>query len=228
MPAMRGRNRNCPTAALLAFDLTQTYDSRMSEDAERIIDIYDRNAALWDGDRLRILFEKSWLDRFLGLVPIGGSILDIGCGTAEPIARYLIEAECIFTGVDSSPAMIDICKSRFPNHVWLVADMRTLSVPRRFNGLIAWDSFFHLTHDAQRRMFPIFCAHAAPNAALLFTSGPSHSESMGSYRGEPLYHSSLDEAEYRSLLNRNGFDVVAHVADDPDCDRHTVWLARLI
>jgi SAM-dependent methyltransferase len=199
----------------------------MSGDAERIIGIYDRNAEFWDSDRLRILFEKSWLDRFLALLPIGGSILDIGCGAAEPIARYIIAAGYALTGVDSSPAMIGICKSRFPGHDWLVADMRTLSVARRFNGLIAWDSFFHLTHDAQRKMFPIFRLHAAPNAALMFTSGPSYSETIGRYRGEPLYHSSLGEAEYFSLLNNNGFEVVAHVADDQECDRHTVWLARL-
>ena len=199
----------------------------MGGDAERIIDIYDRNAELWDKDRLRILFEKSWLDRFLALLPAASSILDIGCGTAEPIARYIIEAGYFLSGIDSSPAMIRICKSRFPNHDWMVADMRTLSVGRRFNGLIAWDSFFHLTQDAQRKMFPIFQAHAAPNAALMFTSGPSHSVSIGTYRGQSLYHSSLDEAEYLSLLRNSGFDIITHVANDPECDRHTVWLARL-
>ncbi len=76
-------------------------------------------------------------------------------------------------------------------------------------------------------MFPIFRMHAAPHAALMFTSGPSHSETIGAYRGEPLYHASLDEAEYQSLLDQNGFTLVSHVADDPHCDRHTVWLARL-
>lgn len=151
----------------------------MSGDAERIIDIYDRYAELWDQDRLRILFEKSWLDRFLALLPVSGSVLDIGCGTAEPIARYIIDAGHALTGIDSSPAMIDICSRRFPKHDWRVADMRTLSLADQFNGLIAWDSFFHLTHDAQRRMFPIFRMHAAPNAALMFTSGPSCGESIG-------------------------------------------------
>jgi len=199
----------------------------MSDAAEKIVGLYDRNAARYDQDRLRILFEKVWLDRFLALLPKGGAILDIGCGMAEPIARYFIDAGYALTGVDSSPAMIGLCKRRFPDHDWRVADMRTLSLGRSFDGLIAWDSFFHLTHDAQRSMFPIFRAHAAPRAALLFTSGPAHGEAIGSYHGEPLYHSSLDEAEYVALLAGNGFDVVAHVAEDPDCDRHTVWLARL-
>jgi SAM-dependent methyltransferase len=175
---------------------------------------------------LEYFFEKSWRDRFLALLPIGSSVLDIGCGTAEPIVRHLIEAAHALTGVDSSPTMIGICKHRFPNHDWLVADMRRLSLCKKFNGLIAWDSFFHLTHEAQRRLFPIFRVHAAP-ATLMLTSGPSYSESIGRYRGELLYHSSLDEVEYISLLNNNGFEVVAHVADDPECDRHTIWVARL-
>jgi len=174
----------------------------MSDAAESIIGLYDRNAVRYDQDRLRILFEKVWLDRFLALLPKGGAILDIGCGMAEPIARYFIEAGFTLTGVDSSPAMIGLSKRRFPDHDWRVADMRTLSLGRRFDGLIAWDSFFHLTHDAQRKMFPIFRAHAAPHAALMFTSGPAHGEAIGSYHGKPLYHSSLDAAEYGALLDR--------------------------
>ena len=105
--------------------------------------------------------------------------------------------------------------------------MRALSLGRRFRGLVAWDSFFHLPHEDQRRMFPVFRAHAAPGASLLFTSGPSHGEAIGDYRGEPLYHASLAASEYRSLLLSNGFDVVAHATEHPDRGGHTVWLARL-
>ncbi len=76
-------------------------------------------------------------------------------------------------------------------------------------------------------MFPIFKAHAASNAALMFTSAPSHGEAIGTYQGEPLYHGSLDEAEYRSLLNANGFEVLSYVVADPTCGLHTIWLAHL-
>jgi hypothetical protein len=75
-------------------------------------------------------------------------------------------------------------------------------------------------------MFGIFKRHAASGAALMFTSGPSAGEKMGTYRGEPLYHASLDSAEYRQLLRDEGFDVVAHVVEDPTCGLRTVWLAQ--
>ena len=51
--------------------------------------------------RGRDLHERSWLDRFAAMLPEGGTILDIGCGVGEPIARYLIERGFAVTGVDS-------------------------------------------------------------------------------------------------------------------------------
>jgi 2-polyprenyl-3-methyl-5-hydroxy-6-metoxy-1,4-benzoquinol methylase len=198
----------------------------MTSSADAIIGLYRRYAREWTNDRGRRLFEKSWVDRFLGLQRPGSVILDVGCGSGEPIARYLIDNGYTVTGIDSSPELIEICRRTFPDVDWRIADMRTLALGRQFDGILAWDSFFHLSHDDQRDMFPIFAAHAAPKAALMFTSGPAHSEAIGEYRGEPLYHSSLDPGEYTALLTEHGFEVVEHVAEDPTCGHHTIWLAQ--
>jgi SAM-dependent methyltransferase len=198
-------------------------------EASRIIDLYQRKARDWAESRARgNLFERPWLDRFRALLSPAAPILDLGCGSGEPMARYLIELGHPVVGVDSSEAMIEFCRSRFPEQEWIVADMRELALRRQFSGILAWDSFFHLCPDDQRRMFPVFRAHAAPGAALMFTSGPAHGEAIGSFGGEPLYHASLDPDEYRSLLDGNGFRVVAHVVEDPDCGRHTIWLTQLV
>lgn len=191
-----------------------------------IVDLYERHARDFDQDRSRKLQEKAWLDRFLAHVRPSGVVLDIGCGMAEPIARYILDAGFRVVGVDSSRSMIEMCRARFPGSEWIIADMRELRLERRFDGLLAWDSFFHLYMDDQRRMFPRFAAHAGPGAPLMFTSGPAYGEAIGSYRGEPLYHGSLDPADYQRLLVENGFSVLAHSANDPDCGGHTVWLAR--
>src|SRR5438477_6858815 len=122
-----------------------------------------------------------------------------------------------------------MCRDKFPEQHWLQADMRILlilSLQRSFDGILAWDSFFHLSPDDQRKMFPIFREHSTAGGTLIFTSGTSHGEAMGEYRGEPLYHASLDSEEYRALLSANGFDVTSLVEEDPSCDGHTIWLAR--
>jgi SAM-dependent methyltransferase len=190
-----------------------------------IVDLYERHARNFDHDRNRSLMEKAWLDRFLAQVPPSGCVLDIGCGIGEPIARYCIDAGFRVTGIDSSPSMIAMCRARFPEHEWLVADMREMALDRRFDGILAWDSFFHLSVADQRAMFARFTRHAGRGAPLMFTSGDSEGELVGSYRGEPLYHASLDTSEYRQLLLQNGFSVQRYVPSDPECGEHTIWLA---
>lgn len=198
----------------------------MTSDAANIIALYERHAHTWDEVRSRSLFEKQWLERFRALVSPGGSILDVGCGSGEPIAGFLIRAGYDVHGVDSSQAMVALCKSRFPQSTWHIADMRSLALGQTFAGILAWDSFFHLTQADQSRMFTIFREHAAPCAALMFTSGPENGVAMGTFGGEPLYHASLAPDEYRALLDAHGFEIVAHVAEDATVGGHTIWLAR--
>ncbi|MEX2285094.1 MAG: class I SAM-dependent methyltransferase [Gemmatimonadota bacterium] len=195
---------------------------------ETIIELYERRAREYDSDRSRSLQERDWLDRFLRFVPPSGTVLDLGCGMGEPIGRYLIERGYHVLGVDSSPSLIDLCRQRFPEGEWLVADMRQVDPGRRFDGVLAWDSFFHLSMNDQRAMFARFAALAGKGAPLLFTSGTSEGEAIGSYHGEALYHASLDPAEYRELLNTHGFVIRAHATEDPQCGDHTVWLATSV
>jgi SAM-dependent methyltransferase len=127
----------------------------MNPHADRITDLYERHAHDYVADRGRQLGnERTWLDRFTALLPQAASILDLGCGSAEPIARHLIEQDFAVDGVDTSPTLIALCRERFPDRCWHIADMRTLA------------------------------------------------------------------------LSRNGFRVVDHVVEDPNCGGHTVWLIQ--
>jgi SAM-dependent methyltransferase len=199
----------------------------MTDLSERIISHYERHALAWDADRRNAGWnDKRWLDRFVEALPHGATILDLGCGSGEPIARHLVEGGFRVTGVDASPTLISLCRSRMPDQEWTVADMRSISLGNRFDGVLAWDSFFHLKPDDQRKMFPVFAEHASASALLMFNTGPAHGEAIGSYRGDPLYHASLDPAEYRALLAASGFEVIAHTVEDPSAGGRTAWLAR--
>jgi len=197
----------------------------VDSDADNIIGLYERHAHAYAADRRKV-GEGAWLDRFGALLSQGASVLDIGCGSGDPVARYLIDRGFAVDGVDSSRTLIAFCRDRFPLRSWHVADMRALALKNTFNGLLAWNSLFHLTHEDQRRMFPIFKRHSSPGTALMFTSGASHGEATGSYQGEPLYHASLAPEEYRALLQSIGFRIVAHAVEDPNCGWYTVWLAQ--
>jgi len=189
--------------------------------------LYEDAAAAFARDRQRLVGEERYLGELIaargGMHP---SVLDLGCGVGVPIARFLIERGCAVTGVDAAPAMIALARANFPDVRWIVGDMRRLALGERFDAVLAWNSFFHLTGDDQRGMFAVFRDHIAPGGRLLFTAGPAAGEAIGALYGRRLYHASLSSDEYRELLDRHGFEVLTHAVEDPDCGRHTVWLAR--
>ncbi len=201
----------------------------MTELADRIVGHYERHAREWDADRRRVGWtDRPWLDRFADLLPVGGSVLDLGCGGGVPVAETMMARGFHVTGVDASPTLIGFCRERMPEQEWIVADMRGLSLGRRFDGVLAWDSFFHLKPDDQRGMFEVFARHAAPGGCLLFNGGPAAGEAIGSYRGDPLYHASLSGEEYAELLTGAGFAIVHHAAEDPAAGGRTAWLSRRV
>ena len=204
----------------------------MSDLATRIIGHYEKHAAAWDGDRQNASWnDKVWHDRFIarlvdGRLATGATVLDLGCGSGRPVAWHMAEQGLRVTGVDSSPTMIALCRGRMPQQEWIIADMRQLALGRRHDGILAWDSFFHLDHDDQRHMFAVFAAHASIGTMLMFNTGPQHGEGIGEYRGDPLYHASLSPDEYETLLARFGFRVLQHVANDAEAGGRTVWLCQ--
>jgi SAM-dependent methyltransferase len=199
----------------------------MPDFARQIIGHYEKHAAAWDRDRQDSYWnDKIWHDRFIGRLAKGAQVLDLGCGAGRPVAQHMIERGLRVTGVDASPAMISLCRERLPDQEWIVADMRQLALGRHFDGILAWDSLFHLAPDDQRRMFAIFAGHASNGTVLMFNTGPEHSESIGEYRGDPLYHASLSTAEYEALTARCGFDVLQHATNDAEAGGRTVWLCQ--
>jgi SAM-dependent methyltransferase len=199
----------------------------MNDLADKIVAHYEHHAADWDADRRSSGWnDKKWHDRFMGLLHTGAAVLDLGCGGGMPVAFNLVSHGVRVAGVDSSPSLIAMCRARLPDQEWIVADMRGLRLARTFEGILAWDSFFHLNYNDQRSMFEVFSAHASHGTFLMFNSGPAFGEAVGSYRGDPLYHASLDANEYRQLLDRHDFELLDHTIEDPQAGGRTVWLAR--
>jgi trans-aconitate methyltransferase len=201
----------------------------MDDAAHRIVAHYERHAVSWDADRRAASWtDKPFIERFLSFLPQGATVLDLGCGGGWPVALHMATRGFRVTGIDSSPTLISLCRTRMPDHEWVIGDMRSLALGRRYDGILAWDSFFHLRPEDQMAVFPVFAAHAAPSAILMFNAGPDRGEVIGSYRGDPLYHASLAASEYEALLTESGFELIAHAINDPAKCGRIFWLARAI
>lgn len=202
-------------------------DSHLSALAGATQAVYERNAARFDAERPRRLHERVWLERFLDLVVANGRVLDLGCGAGDPLAAYMTGRGFRVVGVDASQAMLAIARRRFPDGDWRHGDMRTLALAERFDGILGWNSFFHLRPEEQRTTLARLAIHMNPGAALMLTVGPSAGEVSGHVGDDEVYHASLDPDEYQRLLEGLGLTIVHFVAEDPDCDYQTVLVARM-
>jgi SAM-dependent methyltransferase len=194
----------------------------------RVYEVYDEIINWFDDARTKNLMELEYLNLIVNTIPPKSSILDLGCGTGEPIAKFFIEKGFKLTGVDGSQKMIELCKKRFPDERWIVSDMRDINLQQQFDAVLAWHSFFHLDHDSQRNMFKIFESHIKLGGILAFTSGEEEGEVWSDNGGQQLYHASLSTKEYESLLKKASFKVLVHKVRDPDCGEATVWVAQKI
>lgn len=197
--------------------------------AEDVIPTYERVGEVWAKQRNRNLMERPWLDRLLTMAPRSTGkvrVLDLGCGSGQPIGTYFAERGARLTGVDATTTMTQLYAQNVPSAEVIQADMRGLMLDATFDAIIAWNSFFHLNADDQRGMFGTFAALAAPRATLMFTSGHIAGEAIGEIADAPIYHASLAAEEYRALLNDNGFKVLRYAPEDPTCGNHTIWLAQ--
>jgi len=192
----------------------------VQEDYEKIADWFDEH-------RSREFFEKPYLDKVISYLPSQANVLDLGCGMAEPVTAYFIKKNFRVVGVDGSQTLIDMAQRRYSQAEFIVGDMRTIQFDRKFQAIILWHSFFHLSHQDQRNMFVKFHNYLQEGGILLFTSGPQAGEVWSNNGGIEMYHASLSAHEYKELLAKYGFELLLHVVEDKDCGGATVWMAKL-
>lgn len=194
---------------------------------KNVHEVYNKIAQWFAENRNQGLMEKNHLDDLVERLPSNGTILDIGCGTGEPILKYLIDRNVALTGVDASFEMLEIAKKNFPSTEFIMQDMRSLQLGKKFDGIIAWHSLFHLPAADQPAMIDIFKKHLNVHGILLFTSGTQNGETWTENGGENLFMASLDTEEYRHLLKQHNFEVLKYVENDPDCGNANIWMAKL-
>lgn len=186
--------------------------------------VYDRSAPGWSSLRSASTIEEPWLGWLTAGFAPRAAVLDLGCGTGQPVAAWLISRGFTVTGVDFAPAMIAAARAVLPQARWITADMRALPDMGRFDAVIAWDSLFHLGAGQQRQVLRDLVARLRPGGRLCFTSGPEEGEVWGAVSGGPVWHASLAPQGYVDLLAPLGMRLRRFVAEDPAVLGRTVWL----
>lgn len=140
------------------MDLRESYDAAASAYAQQLF-------GELDGKPL----DRHLLNRFAEAIRGKGIIADLGCGPGQ-IARYLHDAGVEVVGVDLSPAMIRIARTRCPGVEFKVDDMMSLSFDDA--SLAGAVSFYSIVHFGPSELDSVFieCARAIEPGGLFLVA----------------------------------------------------------
>lgn len=184
---------------------------------------YDRIAAWWAGQDPRNTTGLAYVDRAIALCARKGTALDVGCGTGRMLG-HLRSAGFQVTGLDVSPGMLGIARSRQPGVRLVEADVTTWTPDQAYDLVVAWDSTFHVPKDLQATAVARLCDALAPQGVLLFTAGGRECEAAGTMQGQRFEYASLADQAYLDLLQRHGCDV-ALAEHDQEPEPHAIFIA---
>jgi 2-polyprenyl-3-methyl-5-hydroxy-6-metoxy-1,4-benzoquinol methylase len=203
---------------------------------------YDQIADQWySSGRDEAYVERvlGYVDRILHRLPPGAKVLDIGCGTGDPIAKHIVQRGYRVIGIDESQEMLRIAKSVVPAAELIHADMVEVEFGERFAAAIAWDSVFHVERKHHAGIYRKLAALLEINGRLLLSvggSGPENLASGGSDAegftsemfGQTFYYSGYAPDVARRLIEAAGFEIELWEVDDPSSRGHIAAIARRI
>jgi 2-polyprenyl-3-methyl-5-hydroxy-6-metoxy-1,4-benzoquinol methylase len=109
--------------------------------------------------------------RWARLLPRGGAVLDLGCGSGEPISTTLYKEGFLVCGVDASVSLTAAFRRRLPQaQVVCEAIESSRLFGRTFDGVVAVGLMFLLPAETQRDLIRKVAAELNPDGRFLFTS----------------------------------------------------------
>jgi SAM-dependent methyltransferase len=107
-------------------------------------------------------------DRIDRYMPQASSLLELGCGTGTALAG--IQEMPSLVGLDASPWMLSIARSKVPSATFIEGDMASFELNRQFDVVICvFDTLNHLTaFDRWVSMFDCVHSHLVDGGIFIF------------------------------------------------------------
>jgi SAM-dependent methyltransferase len=183
---------------LVSTDFSAGYEAVADEFAER------RRAS---GIGLRTVL------RWATQLPAGATVLDLGCGSGDPLAKELCRRGFSVAGIDASASLIAEFHRQIPEASWACEPVEASSFfGRKFDAILAVGLVFLLSEHAQQTVLGKVSDALDVDGRFLFTAPRQACEWTDVLTGQRSV--SLGEDQYEGILRRNGMVVIESYADE--------------
>ncbi|HUP30318.1 MAG TPA: class I SAM-dependent methyltransferase [Usitatibacter sp.] len=191
----------------------------------RTLEHYDERAqAFWEGTRDHDVSQNvdALLRHIEGAAPF--TILDLGCGPGRDLATFRDRGH-VAIGLEGAPQLAAMARRHGACEVW-EQDFLALDLPpRKFDGVFANASLFHVPTAELPRVLRELHATLKPRG-VLFTSNPRGDNEEGWRSGRyGVWH---DLEAWRGYVEAAGFEMLEHYYRPPGLPREQQpWLASV-
>ena len=154
-------------------------------DKDEVVAFFDRLAPQWDADMVtNDLIINTILDN--AGVNAGSNVLDVACGTGVLVPYYLKRAVSSVTGIDISPAMIEIAKPKYPvSEVSFVCeDAEIWNAGKKYDCIVIYNAFPHFSNPD--RLFRNLSSMLVSNGILSVAHGMSREKINAHHSGSAM------------------------------------------
>jgi 2-polyprenyl-3-methyl-5-hydroxy-6-metoxy-1,4-benzoquinol methylase len=209
----------------------------VQDNKEVVKKAYDAMSHIYRGDDEVPTRYIEWVDHFTSLVPIGSSVLDVGCGCGVPTSKFLSDRGYSVTGVDISQVQVDRAAQLVPQGTFLCADFASDTLPIElqgayFQGIVAFYVIIHVPLDEQPRFIRrIHDLLEGGGYCMIVVGCEEWTGEVNGWRGSDpsvkMWWSQTHAEQYRQWVKEVGFVIERdyHIPDE-DGDGHQMLVLR--
>lgn len=200
----------------------------MSHKAELVKKGYNQIAHTYQKDRVSLKSNK-YLHKFLEFLSPQSYVLDLGCGSGDPVDRELIKQGHLVIGLDISPVQIGLARKNLPAGSFSACDFQTLKKNQyNVDGVVSFYALFHVSREKHLELLKNINSFLPIGGPLLITMGNVDFEGTHTMFGTQMWSSQYDPEKNVVLMQQAGFEVLLNTLDRTGSEEHQILLGKKI
>ena len=183
-------------------------------------DLIAKQYRAWtQGNAVRLRF----LDEVLARLAPGDRVIELGCGSGEPVARRVSERHELI-GIDISTEQLRLARGAAPRATFIEADIAELDLPAgSADAVIAFYVLGHLPPRQHRAVLSAAVSWLRPGGLLVINAPITVGEGIEhDWLGVPMYFGGIGRDATLAALKETGLTVERAELIDEDEDGATV------
>lgn len=189
---------------------------------------YNQIAHIYQKDRDSLKSNK-YLHKLLQLLRPQSYVLDLGCGSGNPIDTELIKHDHLVIGLDISPVQIELARKNCPTGSFSVRDIQTLRLGEySVDAVVSFYTFFHIPREKHLELLKKVNSFLPIGGLFLLTMGEKDFEGEHTMFGANMWSSQYGPQKNAQMLQDTGFEILLDTIDRTGNENHQILLVKKI